>query len=257
MRFPGELVSRLCEDAVTEENKYGPPVRRFAVDDVFIDEYEATNACFSACVEEGSCGEPKPVYEDSAEPGWTDPAYGDHAVRVELQGAEEFCRWRGGRLATALEALRASHGEALHFANSVLFARCRACVDLYDEAACDATELNNLSNRRPVGTWSDDIGPYGHRDLFGGLPDFTSSFWSSPERVCQAPSDSPDPGTFGDNRNPTQRLAYFPYSAAMIPNPYVYQSVGGFQAQWDSPVVATGSVRCAYDPFYEDEGGRP
>jgi hypothetical protein len=225
----------------------GVPVQRFVVADFFLDTDEVTNSCFAACVDAGGCGEPLPPSHPS---GWRNPAEVNHAVHSIAEAAEQFCAWRGGRLPTILELTRASHGEYFGVGNPTLYHEIWQCYTNWSDA-CTPLAIEYMQGQLPVGAEPLDVGPFGHRGLFGGLAEATASVVQRPlgTEMCDHSIDAPDPVSFGDDW--TMR-GYFRIRVdpPSLPPPHFALNVVVGPSD-GSPTSETG-FRCAYDPVYPD-----
>jgi formylglycine-generating enzyme required for sulfatase activity len=223
------------------------------VGDVFLDELEVTYGCYAACVDDGACSAPI-ANPNQPEFAWDAPENAPFAVRVDMDQARQFCTFRGGRLATALEFVRASHGDVLHIANPDLWAMAYACRQSSPKPTeCELLWLEAEWGGMASGEYGADRGPFGHRDLFGGLPETTASelgIAASPGVPCTYAQDSSDPGSFeASEQIAAGRLVFWGGNDALWTS---FQTpdhdVTNIYPDWGDEV----GVRCAYDPVYVD-----
>ena len=104
---------------------------------------------------------------------------------------------------------------------------------------------------QPSGSFKEDLGPFGHHDLFGSVCETTSTVSAGSENdpdgaaICNFEKDSVDPATFGDDL--ALRIYYCP--AHRVSKPYAeYVEVGPFVVDPLETGLSVRGVRCAYDP---------
>jgi hypothetical protein len=239
----GTLFAATCSDDPSSG------IRRFSVQDVFLDELQVTHACYASCVASGACV------------GLASTGDGDFSASATLEQVAQFCEWRGGRLPTVLELSRASHGELLHFTNLELYERVVACTAQgWDVTGCGAL-ADHIAGAFAAGTFADDVGPFGHRDLFrgGGV---TASAIERLDTACAYPHDAMDPGVIGDHpdlaHDPALRLEFTGGQDAywILNNPNSPCYVGNanrFGTANDGDPAIVRQFRCAFDPVYVDD----
>jgi len=214
--------------------------RRFTEGPVFLDVDEAPTVCYGACVHGGACA----------------PLDGE-VVALDRANAEAFCAFRGGRLPSVPELQRATQGDALSFGPPALYEEWRACYfDGFASTECKELKEHAFGAAAP---FPRDVGPFGHRDLFGGLMEFTlskapigddeiSTYCSTPDgaAVPLVFSSSDIPLTFG----PEYRL-WSEFESAIQSNdkPWGPEPLMSFYAfdEADEATLLRG-IRCAYDP---------
>lgn len=243
----------------------GMPAHPFAVAAFFLDVDEATNGCYQHCVRSGACAAPVPI-EDSAFPSWDDPGRSDWPVIVDHARAEAFCGWRRGRLPSAAELTRASHGDAESIAGPGFIEQWRLCFNQkFESPECQRLHARALPDDHPVEpirSYPDDQGPFGHFDLFGSQADLTLSL---PPRMdaehtayCAYAVDAPDPKTFGTPGADPLWFEFSPSESLLSKGDLINAKPAGWNAIVSAVRVdrdALGrrhpyvqGVRCAYDP---------
>jgi formylglycine-generating enzyme required for sulfatase activity len=189
----GNLVASNCD-------KFGPPPKKFSIAPFYMDRTEVTKACYEACVQQGSCSEPVNDIQDPNSLDWKDPSRAREPVGgTTFNQSEVFCSWRGGRLPTIAELVYAHVGSDAKFAQEELAQKMIKCVLEKSDNCKVVLDQGKLlypngfdTNVRlfDAGTWSTlDVGPQGIQDVFGGVPERTSSLVS--DLVCG--TTNPDP----------------------------------------------------------------
>jgi hypothetical protein len=187
-------------------------------------------------------------------------------VIVDHARAEAFCAWRHGRLPSAAELTRASHGDAESICGPGFIDSWRTCFhQKFASADCQRLHARALPENRPVEpirSYPLDQGPFGHFDLFGSQADLTQSLppqTDAEERAyCSTPDDAPDPRTFGApgadplwyQFSPSRSLAYVGHLIDMRPDAgdtYIAAERVDRDA-FDHRYPYVKGVRCAYDP---------
>ncbi len=225
--------------------------KRLNVPSFYLDEDAVTNGCYTHCVDEGACLDPPPMEEG---PNWRTPGIFDFPVTATGQSSEAYCEWRGGRLPSAAELARASHGDNPNVTTGVAYAVMVACWEQDDPLFSDCQYVFDRARveARPGPVREDprDVGPFGHWDLFGSRSEITQTYAPSSQDgdYCTLPDGAADPRTFNAEAD-TWRLSFAPARSLMNAVPATGQALLS-----SSLSVATGSkpelygVRCAYDP---------
>src|SRR5690606_21060292 len=113
---------------------------------------------------------------------------------------------RGGRLPTAAELARASHADVENVTKVAAFEAMKTCwlAEAEDEEAAECDYVRRRAyvemNPQPIRSEEDDVGPFGHWDLFGARCDFTQSTFPGSMEIatyCALEDGDPDPRTFG------------------------------------------------------------
>ncbi len=228
--------------------------KRFRVPGVYVDSDEITNACYAHCVDDGSCT-PPPASDG---PAWDSMPMADFPVAATIRTAEALCAWRGGRMPSVGELARASHGATVGVTTMESFERTRACWEARRDGDGETSVCDYLKTRGsvqlfpgPVRDAPGDVGPFGHRDLFGSRCDLTATSWqltdTESDAYCAREDGSTDPGTFGSDL--TYRARFCP---ATILDSALPWAPGGalidataFNMAGDLP---DAGIRCAFDP---------
>lgn len=128
------------------------------VDGFYLDEDEASVACYDVCVAEGAC----PVRT-------FDPGDRRFPASVSVAGAEAFCAFRGGRVPTLVELARASHPDVVAVGDPALVEAYVACAGVgvfsggFDTEACAwllaRSPISDLPEL-PIASEPRDTGPF-------------------------------------------------------------------------------------------------
>ena len=120
-----------------------------------------------------------------------DPNY--PAVCTGWINADAYCTWRGKRLPTEAEwekAARGDQGYRSHPWGEEPGTCAHACVGIYDPETMGVYGCCGLGGPAPVGSYPNDISPYGVLDLAGSLSEWTSD-WYSPDYFANSPTQNP------------------------------------------------------------------
>lgn len=223
------------------------PARDLSVQGFYLDVDEIGAGCYDDCVAAGQC------------PARTLGETADASAYLDQSMAESFCEFRGGRLPTVAELSRAANGGEVSIGPPELFEEWTHCLD-YQGGAWDdscAPLLNHLPDRferhdHALRAISEDVGPFGHYDLFGGLAERTASRLADPDSTtdwCSA-ADLDDPGTFGDWSRVVFQPALSIASAGYIGGErYWFEQRGLLREDvlMDEAMVPIVGARCAYE----------
>jgi len=223
-------------------------------EEVFLARYEATTACFRRCIADGGCGADDVVYSGAwnAEVTeifppldyWRDAFYDEYPVgQLTFQGAEDYCRYLGGRLPTSAEWEHAARGN-------------EGLVFPWQEAADPTAPTNNEVARggrqcdrwnceeyflQPVALFPLGVGPYGHLDIAGNAAEWAADTATAYE----GPFDEPLVDPFNDDGSARRAVRGWRRQTLQW---YGMSESGEFDS--DFPMLLTGQiigVRCAFD----------
>jgi formylglycine-generating enzyme required for sulfatase activity len=165
---------------------------------------EVTNQAYSVCVNSGACAPPDlPTFDGNGQPtDWTAPSVATQPVVLSWPLARSFCRHYGGDLPTAGEYARATVGDAETYAQPDMLAIVLACAMSPTAGQPDDTpecvRLRKQSGGGPgaiadVATDPNDIGPFGHYDLYANALEWVRGFFSDTTvNWCAGPIDEHD-----------------------------------------------------------------
>ena len=231
----------ICEIYKLEMQHMEP--RQVFVSAFWIDRDEVSVTEYRACVAGGGC-EPDPLMagdERFLVPRWP-------IVNVTWSEAQDFCRWRGGRLPTEAEWERAARGDtgsewpwgATERGGDFNHGRPRSEVErTLDRSGAGNVEAyignpddsDGAEYLAPVGTYRWGEGPYGTRDQAGNAAEWTADAWLAPTLPPRVDTGGYD-----------QLDVIDPYRLGSVGDPRVVR--GG---SWREPAeVARANVR---DPF--------
>lgn len=163
---PGGVFQMGTSDGpVTEQ-----PIHEQDVEDFYIDLYEVTNAQYSACVSAGACN-PLAVNSSLTRAEYYGyPSYENYpVVNITWNDASAFCTWRGARLPIEAEWAKAARDEDL-----------RTHPWGEDPMTCDMANVNNCTgDTTAVGSYPNDVSPYGMYDMAGNVREMTADWFSA------------------------------------------------------------------------------
>jgi formylglycine-generating enzyme required for sulfatase activity len=178
--------------------------RKLAVPAFFLMVQPATNACYAECVSRGACTAPAHDINDPDPRSWNDDHRASQPVYVDHGQAEGFCRWLGGRLPSWAELVRAAQSDAQTLGVAALT---KVAVDCALNASgsqlcAQVAQMDFFGGARPllypVGQIALDSGPFGHRDLFGSVVEWTSTYFRQ-DAFCALSDGDSDFGTFAQS----------------------------------------------------------
>jgi formylglycine-generating enzyme required for sulfatase activity len=160
------------------------PAHIVYLDEYWIDRYEVTNAQYRLCVEAGVCPEPGNW--------WNEDLNGDlQPVLVPWADAKTYCEWVGGRLPTEAEwekAIRGTDGRTWPWGNEFVNDRGNLSGD-----------SDGYGPTAPVGSFPDDVSPYGLLDAAGNAAEWVADWWD-PEYYTRSPARNPTGPASGEQR---------------------------------------------------------
>jgi serine/threonine-protein kinase len=152
------------------------PVHTVDLDAFYIDVYEATNAQYARCLDDGDCDPPSNDGSFTRDSYFGDPAYDDYPViYVSWHDAQAFCEWRGARLPSEAEWEKAARvgleGAEYPWGDEAPVCRYGAPngAKFDDNADCDGTDTE------PVGSYSPN--GYGLYDMAGNVWEWVSDWY--------------------------------------------------------------------------------
>jgi formylglycine-generating enzyme len=237
---PGGAVELGCDLAVEPACQAGEgPAVQTTVSGFALDLTEVTEAAFIACTVDGPCvpiGDDVELLPPCSTTELGGPETADHPVRcVTWAQADSYCTWRGGRLPTEAEWMRAARGEGTgRFPwGDTPDASCETSVLFDPETGSGCGTGGPL----PVGSRPQTTGAFGNLDMVGNVRELTFDWYADlPESL------SPDPS------GPTEGEYRVVLGASFLhetPEDTRLTNRGGVKV--DGTNWATG-FRCAYHP---------
>jgi hypothetical protein len=225
----------------------------------FLDVDEVSIECQASCVTAGMCEALS--YERDA----------SLSASLSRSQAAALCAARGGRLPSFAELARAATGGQLSNGQAELYNRWLRCGDAggaaFDAEGCAELRGNvpdfavaDGFDQKPQRWYSDDIGPFGHFDLFGGLVERTSTQIAEPAELpsswCSLGGEA-DPKTFGSGNHLGFQPAVQLEGSTFISSPEQLHFVPGAPFQDEFDVLGGADqffgARCAYEPETQDD----
>ena len=184
-----------------------PGSKKLSVAHFFLMDEPVTNVCYSECVKEGACSVPQHDIADPNALPWDSGQRAGLPVYVDQPAAQGFCAWLGGGYLPSLaQILRAAQGDASEPSVSAMTAAAISCSSTgASSQICDQIAAMNLSDPAnglyEVGQIVTDVGPFGHRDLYGDGFEWTRTFADfTDSRFCALADGAPDYVTFQTNQ---------------------------------------------------------
>ena len=178
------------------------PVHSVMLDDYYIDQYEVTNACYAACVDEGVCN--PPILTDDLSRGeyYGSSTYADYPVLfINWHGAQTYCQWRGARLPTEAEWEKAARGglEGKFYPWGDTFdgERVNFCDRNCEFSHANQDYDDGHKNTAPVGSYAPN--GYGLYDMAGNVWEWVAD-WYDEDYYANSPDSNPGGPASGQYR---------------------------------------------------------
>lgn len=205
----------------TTELTYTKPVRTVDVNGFYIDKYEVTNGQYRECVSEGACQFGGDNTSNTEEHYYDNPVFANHPViNINWYEARDYCKWVGGDLPTEAQwekAARGTDGRRYPWGD-------------FEPNKSKANYNQNEGDTMSVGSYSQNVSPYGAMDMAGNVWEWTLDWYA--DSYNPSDTDNPSGPTAGQFR--TIRGGCWYYEATFIrsahrskQNPlYRYYNVG-------------------------------
>ena len=149
------------------------PVHRVYLDAFYMDIYEVTNVSFAACVKDGGCYPPQNKSSHTRPDYYGNPEFDNYPV-IYMSGykAEEYCKWRGGRLPTEAEwekAARGANGFTYPWGDTTDGTKLNFCDRNCTLSSSDQDMDDGYADTAPVGSYESGTSPYGMYDMAGNV----------------------------------------------------------------------------------------
>lgn len=161
---------------------------------------EVSFGTYAACVRSGRCEVPDGdlTHDPRGAGAWDDPSRANQPAAVSYFRARAFCLAVGGDLPTYSQWIRATEGDAGAFGIKELTDAYVRCSLGQASPLCSAVESASWLYPRgdpqkvyrplpDVGTNDWDVGPYGHRDMFGSAAEWVRGYAKQPPLGCSPP----------------------------------------------------------------------
>ena len=185
------------------ELTYAKPVRTVDVDGFYIDKYEVTNGQYRRCVSEGACQFGGENTSNTRERYYDNPVYTNHPViNLNWYEARDYCQWVGGDLPTEAQwekAARGTDGRRYQWGD-------------FEPNKSKAKYNQNEGDTMPVGSYSQNVSPFGAMDMAGNVWEWTQDWYA--DSYSPDDTDNPSGPTAGQFR--TIRGGCWYYEATFI-----------------------------------------
>ncbi len=160
------------------------PEHAVHLDGYWIDRLEVSNAQYRLCVAAGACPEPT---------SWNDVNFNAdrQPAIVRWEEADAYCAWAGGRLPTEAEWEKAARGTD---------GRTWPWGDTFEDHRANLSgEADGYGFTAPVGSFPDDVSPYGLLDVAGNAAEWASDWWDE-DYYASSPARNPTGPASGELR---------------------------------------------------------
>ena len=175
------------------------PAHTVALDGLWIDRTEVTNAKYRRCVEAGACDPPANSGSHTHGRYYDDSAYGDYpVVYVDWYQAVDYCAWAGGRLPTEAEweyAARGSEGRMFPWGDAFDGTRLNYCDAKCEFGYADEMVDDGYADTAPVGRFPAGASWCGVQDLAGNVREWVADWYGDYSPRRQVNPTGPSSGT--------------------------------------------------------------
>jgi formylglycine-generating enzyme required for sulfatase activity len=131
---------------------------------------EVTTALYAVCVTAGVCEAPIMDGSWSRQVYYGNPEYANFPmIEVDWSNAQSYCQWAGGKLPTEAEwekAARGTDGRSFPWGNEI------TC----NQANAGMIGCSLAGDTAPVGSYPEDISPYGVYDMAGNVNEWVADW---------------------------------------------------------------------------------
>jgi formylglycine-generating enzyme required for sulfatase activity len=177
------------------------PQHTVYLDAFWMDLTEVTNAMYEKCVQAGVCVAPAKDSSFTNKNYYGASAFDNFPVmHIIRDQAQEYCRWRGGRLPTEAEwekAARGTDGRIYPWGNNFAGDRLNYCDANCPRRKPDASYNDGYADVAPVGSFPSGASPYGLLDMAGNVFEFVLD-WYGETYYASSPASNPMGPASGD-----------------------------------------------------------
>jgi len=158
------------------------PPHEVYLDAYYIDIYEVTNALYKVCVDSSWCGPPgNSITSLEVINHYGDSKFDNYpVVHITWNQASAFCAWRGARLPSEAEwekAARSTDGRTYPWGDAFDGEKTNVCDKNCKGGSSNPYVDDGYAESAPVGSFPQDVSPYGIYDLAGNVFEWTADWY--------------------------------------------------------------------------------
>ena len=174
------------------------PITEIILDDFYIDKFEVTNSSYKNCVDQGGCKAPRQFDSQTHFEYYGTRQFANYPViYVSWEDAQNYCKWRGGRLPTELEwekAARGPDGWQYPWGDEFETGRANYCGGA---VFCPGEPDDGYKDTAPVDAFEEGASPYGAYQMAGNVNEWTADWYDKNYYSGLSDGDENPPGPTG------------------------------------------------------------